>query len=73
MILTGEKNCTMNIHMLCHLTECVKDWGPLWAYSCFTFESANNHLRKLFHGTKDMSKQVQYLLWCCGVTSKGNH
>lgn len=55
---TGEKNCTMNIHLLSHLTQCVRDWGPLWTYSCFSFESANNHLKKLFHGTKDMTKQV---------------
>ena len=48
----------MNVHLLGHLAECVKDWGPLWGYSCFSFESANNNLRKLFHGTKNMSKQV---------------
>ena len=32
--------------------------GPLWSYSCFQFESANNQLKKLFHGTRDMSEQV---------------
>ena len=48
----------MNVHLLNHLTKCVRNWGPLWAYSCFQFESANNHLKKLFHGSKDMSKQV---------------
>lgn len=61
---TGAKNCTMNLHLLGHLAECVRDWGPLWAYSCFSFESSNNHLRKLFHGSKDMSKQV------CGCVSE---
>lgn len=54
----GEKNCTMNIHLITHVTDCVRDWGPLWAYTCFPFESANNNLKKLFHGTKNMSKQV---------------
>ena len=48
----------MNMHMLSHLAKCVSDWGPLWAYSCFSFESSNHNLKKLFHGSKDMSKQV---------------
>ena len=48
----------MNVHLLVHLQQCVSDWGPLWSYSCFPFVSANNHLRKLFHGTKDMTQQV---------------
>ena len=52
----------MNVHLLSHLTDCVRDWGPLWSYSCFTFESANNSLKKLFHGTKNMSKQVSYVM-----------
>ena len=50
---------TMNMHQLKHLSECVKHWGPLWGYSCFCFESLNGHLKKLFHGTKDMSVQVR--------------
>ena len=52
----------MNVHLLIHLSQCVQDWGPLWAYSCFQFESANNYLKKLFHGTRDMSEQVCLLL-----------
>ena len=50
----------MNIHLLSHLVDCVKCWGPLWAYSCFVYETMNGHLKKLFHGTKNMSKQVYY-------------
>ena len=34
--------------------------GPLWAYSCFPIESANNHLKKLSHGSRDMSEQVSH-------------
>ncbi len=47
----------MNVHMLRHLPDCVEQWGPLWAYSCFHFENINGVLKKLFHGTRDMSKQ----------------
>ncbi len=54
----GEKAVTMNVHLLSHLADCVLNWGPLWAYSCFAFEGKNHTLNKLFHGTKNMSKQV---------------
>lgn len=57
-LYTGEKWTTMNVHLLSHLVDCVKCWGPLWAYSCFAYETMNGHLKKLFHGTKNMSKQV---------------
>lgn len=54
----------MNVHMLQHLPECdVKRWGPLWAYTCFHFETMNGYLKFLFHGTKDMSKQVYSLIY----------
>ena len=26
----GEEKCSMNVHILCHLTGCVKNWGPVW-------------------------------------------
>lgn len=43
--------CTANVHNLIHLSDCVKNWGPLWCYSCFGFENMNGHLRKYCHGT----------------------
>lgn len=51
----------MNVHLLRHIPGCVRNWGPLWAYSCFAFESMNGHLKKFFHGTKNMNTQVRYL------------
>ena len=57
-MFTGERSATMNIHLLIHLTKCVENWGPLWAYSCFPFESMNYQLKKLFHGSQNMTKQV---------------
>ena len=40
----GENGCTMNVHLLRHLPECLCNLGPLWAYSCFPFESMNGHM-----------------------------
>ena len=56
---TGENGCTMNVHLPRHLPECVRNWGPLWAYSCFPFESMNGHLKTHFHGTRCMNAQVR--------------
>ena len=40
-VLYGPTKCTMNIHMLQHFAYYVSRRGPLWAYSCFAFESMN--------------------------------
>jgi len=49
---------TINIHNLLHLPTVVRNLGPLWAHSCFPFESANGELLKLFHGSQVVDKQV---------------
>lgn len=49
----------MNIHLISHLVDCVSMWGPLWAYSCFAHKSMNGTVKKLFHGTQNMSEQVR--------------
>lgn len=68
LIYVEERHVPMNVHLLIHICDCVKMWGPLWCYSCFTFETMNGHLKKLFHGTRDMTKQVilaQKLYYVC--------
>lgn len=47
-----------NVHSLLHLPETVEDLGPLWAHSCFPFESANGEILKLYHGSQGIDKQV---------------
>lgn len=49
---------TINVHNLLHLPNAVKRLGPLWAHSCFPFESANGELLKLFHGSQAIEKQI---------------
>lgn len=62
ILLAGAHANSMNIHLLKHLTDHVKNWGPLWSYSCFGFESVNGDVKKLFHGTRDMSEQVNTII-----------
>ncbi|XP_063425300.1 uncharacterized protein LOC134708578 [Mytilus trossulus] len=58
--LYGERYVTLNMHSLLHLTQCVKDLGPLWVYSCFPFENINGVLMELFHGTQNIELQIMY-------------
>lgn len=54
--------CTMNVHSLIHLTETVKNFVPLWSYSCFGFESMNGHLKRHCHGTRNVLPQLVHNL-----------
>lgn len=49
---------TFNVHCLPHLTERVKDLGPLWTHSYCSFEDFNGELRSLFHGTQHIEEQI---------------
>ena len=62
IIMTGPLVSTMNVHQLRHLKVHVQNWGPLWCFSCFGFESVNGDIKKLFHGTREMSEQVMQLI-----------
>ena len=57
-ILYGPMQCTMNIHLLQHLAYCVWRSGPLWAYSCFAFESMNPFIKPLVNGTHHAMEQI---------------
>lgn len=56
--LYPENFCSMNVHSLIHLPQTVKNFGPLWAYSCFGFENMNGHLKKHTHGTTNVLPQL---------------
>ena len=48
---------TMNVHTLLHIASTVEELGPLWAYSCFSFEGINGVLLKQVHGTQGIALQ----------------
>ena len=59
-VFYGERYMTSNVHLLLHLTDKVEDLGPLWASSCFYFEDFNGQLRRLFHGTQHVERQIAF-------------
>lgn len=62
--LYGKSAMTMNVHLISHLVQNVRNNGPLWSTSMFGFESSNGHLVKLFHGNTDVLQQMslKYIL-----------
>lgn len=49
---------TYNAHLLLHLVDSVREWGPLWAYSLYPFESMNGQLGKFVCGNRHAQVQI---------------
>lgn len=56
--LYGLEYCTFNVHQLLHLPAAVRNWGPLWAFSCFRFESNIGKIVGLVRGSKGVPLQI---------------
>lgn len=57
-ILYGGEFCTFNVHQLLHIADAVRDWGPLWGFSCFRFENNIGEILSLVRGKKCVRKQI---------------
>lgn len=60
----GEKYMVYNIHLLLHLAESVRNFGPLWNYSLFPYENMNGYLKNFVKGPNEPLIQIntKYLL-----------
>lgn len=56
--LFGIEQMVMNVHLLKHLAESVRQLGPLWCHSAFPFERNNGCLLNLINGTSDVLHQM---------------
>ena len=56
--LYGEKSKTCNFHLLQHLCDDVKKFGPLWVMACNNFENLNGILKGYVHGTRYPELQI---------------
>lgn len=56
--LYGLQFCSINVHQILHLPDCVRRLGPLWVYSCFPYEDINGKILKLVHGTTHIDSQI---------------
>lgn len=54
----GSQELSYNIHLLLHLPQAVKSWGPLWAHSCFLYEDSLGQLKQFHHGTRGEANNI---------------
>ena len=57
-VLYGSKYTTMNLHLLCHITECIKDHGPIYSFWLFPLERMNGVLGSYHTNNKDIGPQI---------------
>jgi len=53
--LYGTQSCTINLHLHCHLAECLCDYGPVHSTWCFSFERYNG----ILGGTPNNNRSLQ--------------
>ncbi|XP_065288991.1 uncharacterized protein [Dermacentor albipictus] len=56
--LYSKKQMTFNMHQIMHLPKSVVLQGPLWAHSCFAFETNLGKLKELVTSAKGVSLQI---------------
>ena len=54
--LYSKQYCTPNMHLCCHLIECVRDYGPVYSFWCFSFERYNGILGSYPKGSQNIGK-----------------
>ena len=50
----GKEYCTPNMHLHCHIAECLLDYGPAHTRWCFSFERCNG----IFGGMPNNNKSL---------------
>lgn len=58
--LYGQENVTMNIHLLRHMANSVRQLGPLWSQSAFGFETNNGVLIRFRTATNHHLQQIAW-------------
>ena len=69
--LYGTETCTPNMHLSCHLVDCIRDYGPVYSFWCFSFERYNGILGSYHKNNHSIGKWLSYM--CGSVLSPGVH
>ena len=69
--LYGTETCTPNMHLSCHLVDCIRDYGPVYSFWCFSFERYNGILGSYHKNNHNIGKWLSYM--CSSVLSPGVH
>ena len=52
--LYGTASCTINLHLRCHLTECLRDYCPAHDMWYFSFERLNGALVRMLSNKQSL-------------------
>ena len=58
----GNSVCTINMHLACHMADCMRDFGPIRTFWCFSFERMNGQLGNI--PTNNCSVEIQLMRKC---------
>lgn len=58
-LLYGKDNVRINMHLHCHLKECIEDYGPVYSFWCFAFQRYNGVLGNTI--TNNRSVEIQLM------------
>ncbi|KAJ8670501.1 hypothetical protein QAD02_001760 [Eretmocerus hayati] len=56
--LYGLNRSSFNAHLLTHIVMFVRLWGPMWAWSAFSFEDGNRYFLKIIHGPNKVEREM---------------
>jgi hypothetical protein len=54
----GKKYITPNLHLALHINQCCLDYGPLYAFWCFSFERMNGYLGSLPNSHRQIEPEL---------------
>lgn len=54
----GKENMIYNLHLLNHICDSVRNFGPLWNFSLYCYENVNGALKRYIKGPKQPIIQV---------------
>ena len=57
-VLYGKDYVRINMHLHCHLKECVEDYGPVYSFWCFAFERFNGVLGSTVTNNRSIEIQL---------------
>ena len=69
--LYGTETCTPNMHLSCHLVDCIRDYGPVYSFWRFSVERYNGILGSYHKNNHNIGKWLSYM--CSSVLSPGVH
>lgn len=71
----GIISISSNVHLLNHIVQCIRNWGPTWGYSAFTFEAWNKRLLDKLTSSHCRAEQIitRFLMEKFIINSSSDH